>query len=276
MSGGTERVSAERMSMEPAARLARCLTCETKVKIAARRSVAACPRCGLALVSVAGMDVLPPLVVPRWERDACWRALLRERGISRADSGTSRGAHLALVPFWREAGSARDGTPRAGVVLSGADLQSAGLPLLTTSQRRLRGADVEARSRSGDAMGRLEGDGSAMEAAVMDVTLRPGVKMSRRGTDDGTGWKLFYYPFWSFRYLAGGVQHFHMVDAVTGRPLGPARRSRHLMISVATGLSMLAIFLILRPSIGAFASVVAWAGSIAALRIATWADRRPG
>jgi hypothetical protein len=38
---------------------------------------------------------------------------------------------------------------------------------------------------------------------------------------------------------------------------------------------MLAIFLLLRPSLGAFAAVVAWGGSIAALRIATWADRRP-
>ena len=261
--------------MEPSARLARCLACETKVKIPARHSMTACPRCGLALASVAGMEFLPPLVVPRHPKEACWKSLLRERGlVAREASVTPRGATLVLAPFWRQSSGARDGASRPAVVLSGADLQSSGLPLLTARQQRIRGADVETRSRSGDAMGRLEGD--AIDATVMDVTLRPGVAMSRRGTDTGAGWKLFYYPFWSFRYLADGVQHFHMVDAVTGRPVGPARRPRHMMIALSTGLTMLAIFLILRPEMGAFASVVAWGGSLAALRIATWADCRPG
>ena len=270
MSGGTEG-----MGMEPAARPGKCLACDAKIKRAARAAVAACSRCGRALVSVAGMDVMPPLVVPLAAREACWKTLLLERGAtSREDEVTQRGALLTLVPFWRQGGSA-DSASRSGVVLAGADLQSAGLPLLTTSQQHIRGAEIEPRSRSGETMGRLEGDGSAMEATVMDVTLRPGITMSRRGTDDGTGWKLFYYPFWSFRYLEGGVQHFHMVDAVTGRPVGPARRPRHLMISIAAGLTMLAVFLLLRNSIGAFASVLAWGSSLVALRIATRADRRP-
>lgn len=261
--------------MEPDARMARCLACETKLKIPAGRSMAPCPRCGLALARVAGMEFLPPLVVPRHPKEACWKMLLRERGLlEREGSVTQRGATLVLAPFWRESTGAPDGATRPAVVLSGADLQSSGLPLLTTSQQRIRGSEVETRSRSGDAMGRLEGE--PVEATVMDVTLRPGVAMSRRGTDTGAGWKLFYYPFWSFRYLADGVQHFHMVDAVTGVPVGPARRPRHMMIALSAGLTMLATFLILRPEMGAFASVVAWAGSIAAFRIATWADRRPG
>jgi len=243
-------------------RLTQCLGCNGKIKVAAARFVA-CPLCGLTLVGAGADSGLPPLVAPRGGQDRCWEALARERRLPDREGATQvREARLLLVPFWLLDDASRRSVSRPGVVVSAADLTPVGLPPLAAGRARVAGLGVEPASRTGDAMGRLE-DPSALDAAVVAATLPP----DGAAAAAGARWRLVYYPVWSFHYVVYNKEHYHVVDAVTAQPVGPARRVRSRVAVWAAMIGLLGVFLALQPLVGAAAAVPAWGVSLAAFRL---------
>lgn len=260
-------------------RLSRCLACGGKVKVAAESRVSNCPLCGLTLLAVPGFAELAPLVVPRVGKERAWEALVREQALPAGENQTvSREEHLLLVPFWRLVDEAKRSVARTGRVASGAELLSCGLPSMRKTDDTVRGLDVKTRSRTGDAMGRLE-DGSALpDCVILDVTAGPPgmtpAEALATDTSQEKGWRLFYYPVWSFRYAVFSKENFHVVDATNGCPVGPARRVRWPAVALASAVSMLAFFLAGLVWLGPFAAAPAWAGSVVVMRAAMLAQRK--
>lgn len=269
------------MTSTDATRLVRCWHCGGKLKPPPGRRVVGCPMCALTLVNSAGTDRLPPLVVPRFSREACWQALEKEQRLPRTGGATEvREARLLLAPFWRFENEQSKNLSRPGTVVSGADLLSIGLPGLTRSTPRLFGLDVEARTRVGDAMGRLTDDASDIEAEIVDVGLGPdGVSLAEAldaSGDTVADWRLFYYPLWSFRYVVYSKEQFHVVDATNARPVGHALRPRWLPVAGWSVGAMLVVFLALQPLAGALAALPAWLAGMATLRASLVRQRRTG
>ncbi len=263
------------------ARLGRCLKCDEKVKVKPDRRATGCSGCGLTLVNAPGVEGLAPMVIPRVTREAAWEALLAERGLAGRPGGvTLRSARLLLVPFWRWCDASMQSVSRRGLVVSAADLLSAGLPSITRRRRRLAGLEVESLSRVGDAMGRLTPDEeAALDAEIVDVTEGPDgadpAETLAAGLRDGVGWSLLYYPIWSFRYLADGVQCLHTVDAATGHPVGTARRVRGGVPAMTIAAMVLSAFLAGRPVIGATAALPAFLIGVIAWFVAVRMLKRP-
>ena len=86
-------------------------------------------------------------------------------------------------------------------------------------------------------------------------------------------WQLVYHPVWSFHYVVYNKEHYHVVDATTAQPIGPARRLRRGIVVIATMAPMLAIFLALEPFVGAAAALPAWLASLAAMRLTLRSQR---
>lgn len=257
-------------------RLARCGACRGKIKVASDNGIVACPLCGLTLLNTVELAGLPPIVAPRADGEACWRAMVRERRLPEETGATElRASRLLLVPFWRLVDESKRSAARAGLVVSGADLSAVGLPCLSERRTRIRGLDVEPHTRVGDAMGRLDAAGG-VDADVVDVTIGPPHQPPRKALDalareagepGGPWWQLVYYPIWSFHYVVYNKEQFHVADATTAAAIGPARRMRWGAVALASIGPMFGVFLALAPFVGAAAALPAWLLGLAAMRL---------
>jgi len=256
-------------------RLARCLACGAKLKIEEQPgslATPACPMCGLTLVGPASLSDLAPVAVPRATLEACWASLAKERRLPLQGGATElREARLLLVPFWKRDDPTGGGGSGAGLVVSGADLLPIGLPPLTARRQNVRGLGVRTGTRTGDAMGRLPG-GASLDAIAVDATLGPDALTPQEAIEAGRAgsgapaWRLVYYPVWAMCYVLFNKEHHHVVDAVTGRPVGPARRVRWSIVSALWAAAMLALFLSGLPWLGWLAALPAWAVSVAVMK----------
>lgn len=253
-------------------RLARCMACRGRIKVDTVRGWMSCPLCGLTLIDVPGVDDLPPAVVPRAGGDACWKALADEQRLpAHAGAAQMRESRLLLVPYWRFRENPTMSHADGGLLVSGCDLLPIGLPPMTRGRQEVRGLQVRQRTASGDAMGRLENAAAGPEADVIDVTLGPDLMTPKEAVESwsagpaGHGWQLVYHPLWSFRYTVHEKEQFHLVDATTASPIGPARRGRPGAVAAASAATMLLIFLAAVPLLGAAAALPAWLGSTAAM-----------
>jgi len=258
----------------------RCLACGGKAKPAAGARAVNCPGCGLTLVVAPGRESLAPMVAPRFGREAAFGALSALRRLpDRAGATEIRQARLLLVPFWRHVDEASRSIERRGLVVSAADLLPIGLPSLTPETPSVRGLEVERHTRAGDMMGRLAEEHLDIDAAVVSVTRAPdggpaSMAVPGRESPDGAGWKLVYHPVWAFHYIVYNKEHFHVVDAVSGEPVGPARDVNGAAVGAAAAAAMLLLFAAGLPWLGAASALPAWAGGWAASRIAMRAGRR--
>lgn len=267
--------------IESTERLARCLACGGKIKLDAGQATANCPICGLTVLSLRGIGNLPPVVIPRRGREDCWEALTLGLRLPRAEEATRiREARLLLLPFWRWTEESTRSLSRRGIVLSAADLTPAGVPCLTRDDQSARGLAVEAFTRAGDLMGRLEADPGRIEAEAVDPMIPPDGMILEQvlgAVPEGIrapGWRLIYYPIWSFRYAVWDKEWMHAVDAVTGRPCGGARRVRWgVVAAIASGGTAL-VFLAALPLLGAAAVLPAWLAGAVAMRAAILRQRR--
>ncbi len=257
----------------------RCLMCGTAVKPSAGARLVNCPSCGLTLVVMPGREDLAPMVAPRLGRDACFAALATERRLPEAEGATVvRQARLLLVPFWRHVDESKRSVARRGTVVSAADLLPVGLPTQTASHPSVRGLVVEEHTRTGDLMGRLPDDQLAIEAHAVSVTRAPGGGPASDappspGDPDGAGWRLVYHPVWAFHYVVYDKEHLHVVDAVSGLPIGPAHRPRLGRVGVATGAAMLVLFAAGLPWLAGWAALPAWLGGLVVSRAVMRAER---
>lgn len=260
-------------------RLGRCLGCRGKIKVASDRAFVGCPLCGLTLVNTPGIADLPAVVAPKAGQRACWEALVRQLDLPSREGATEvRASRLLLAPFWRHVDEAKRSVSRAAMVVSAADLSPVGLPRLTPERQRISGLEVEKRTRTGDAMGRIPDEGQELAgASVVQAMLGPGgpgaPAIPASVADSPTWWQLVYYPVWSFHYVVYNKEHFHVVDAVSGQPIGPARPLRIGVIASAAAGSLLAGFLLLEPVAGFAAALPALAISLAATRLAMQSQR---
>jgi len=258
-------------------RLVRCGACNGKIKVTMDRVAVPCPLCGLTLLGTEHRPVLSPVVVPRAQQEICWRALVDERRLPGEPGATViRAARLLLVPFWRLVDESRRSITRPGEVVSAADLSPVGLPCLTSKRRSIPGLDVEPRTRVGDAMGRLEGGSTALRADVVNVMIGPeggpaGPALDALESDSNAAarrrWQLVYYPVWSFHYVLYNKEQYHIVDAITARPVGPARRVRWGMVVLGAIAPMLGVFVALAPVAGAAAALPAWLAGLVTMRL---------
>ncbi|HZI95154.1 MAG TPA: hypothetical protein VFE84_12980, partial [Patescibacteria group bacterium] len=220
---------------------------------------------------------------PRAQQDLCWQALVTERRLPTEPGATQiRRARLLLVPFWRLVDESRRSLTRPGEVVSAADLSPVGLPCLNSRRRRIPGLDVEPRTRVGDAMGRLEGDPAALQAEVVDVMIGPDggsprAALDKLASESGAAarpwWQLVYYPVWSFHYILFNKEQYHIVDAVTARPVGPARRVRWALVVLGAIAPMLGVFVALAPIAGAAAALPAWLAGLVTMRLVLRSQR---
>jgi hypothetical protein len=265
-------------------RLAWCGACNGKIKVTMDRLAVSCPLCGLTLLGSERDPVLSPVVVPRARQEICWRALVDERRLPMEPGATViRSARLLLVPFWRLVDESRRSITRPGEVVSAADLSPVGLPCLTTKRRSIPGLDVEPRTRVGDAMGRLEAGSAPLQADVVNVMIGPEGGPARAaidalGSDSNAAaqrrWQLVYYPVWSFHYVVYDKEQYHIVDAITTRPVGPARRVRWGRVVLGAFASMLGVFAALAPVAGASAALPAWLAGLVTMRLMIRHQRR--
>ena len=256
---------------ESARRILRCLACNGKIPIETEGAMANCPVCGLAVVTAPGMTGFHPMAVPRTDQNTCWAALVKERELPVAPRATElRSARLLLVPYWRHVDEAKRSVERKGLVLSAANLTPIGLPSMTRDRQDAKGLTVEAITRTGDGMGRLAAGAAPPVATVVDVMFGPeGGQFPGAGAD----WRLVYYPVWSFHYAVYSKEHFHMVDAITATPIGPARRLSWPMIVAMPLVLMLLLYTAGAPFIGSAAAAPAWLAALAAMRLTIRSQR---
>ncbi len=183
-------------------------------------------------------------------QQAAWDALAGERRWpARPGAVELRSARLLLVPFWRHhlgagrvgagrVGAGRGGAGGAAGVVSAADLLPIGLPPLGAQRTSLSGFAA----RFGYAAAAPDGSVS------VDSTLPP---------PDGS-WTPERHPMWAFHYVQHNKERFHVVDAVTGRAIGPARRFRPLPVAAAGAIAFAALFLTAWPLLRAAAVLPAW------------------
>jgi len=257
-------------------RSGRCLACGAGAKPGDAQAVN-CPRCGLTLLRVPGTSSFAPAVIPAVSREDAWRALARMRRLE-AVAGVAeiRSARILMVPFWRQVDEGVRSVSRPGVVLSAAELLPVGLPGLSPSRQQVAGLDVERRTRTGDALGRLEENPGRVDAGVVAVVRGPGglsglEALEAAAAPSAGGWTLYYYPVWSFHYVFYSKEYFHVVDATTGRPVGPAREVSWPLVAWTAAASQAGAFLAALPLIGAAAALPAWLVSLGVMR---WLLRR--
>jgi hypothetical protein len=257
-------------TVEGIRRLAICLACGNKIKVEAGPRTVNCAICGLTLANATGLDRLAPIVVPRAGEQACWKALAQELRLPDRDGAVAlRESRLLMVPYWRWAGDAAGGAGRGGSVISGAELAPIGLPSLTRERGKVRGLGVEEASRTGDAMGRLADGAAGIEAIFVDPFFGPdgaSAESALAASPATPGWRLIYHPAWSFRYAVFSKEHYHVVDGVTAKPIGPARRVRWPVVSALPVAATLVCFLAGAPWLGAAAALPAWIAGTGLMR----------
>lgn len=267
------------------ARLGRCLACGAKLKLDAEREgalpVAGCPGCGLSLVSVDQCDGFPPFVAPAIGREEAWKALAMERRFPIADGpARAREARLLLAPFWLRRAIQAGPQGRGGALRSAADMRPIGLPPISVAGAPPIGLDVAARTRTGDRMGRLPDGVEALGGVAIQVTIDPegGDPAASLGTltrdPAAAAWGLVYYPVWAFHYTLFEKEHYHVVDAVSGTAVGPARDVRWPAVAALSTAALVAVGIAIDPLAGAFAAVPAWVAGLGVMRASIRRYRR--
>ena len=199
-----------------------------------------CPDCGTCLLDLTGKGLgFQPFVPPRVGREGAWSRL--QAALVDAPSAASISSRLLYVPFHERAADPRS----AGIVLDAraalapaADLLPAGLPTL----RSPRGDDVRGlaiaatahRGRLADPKGSLD---LIREGEAVDVMIPP---------PEGT--HLLYYPLWFLTYRVDHKERCAVVDAATGRPIGPSappRRWNAALLASAAGFATFAVVLLI-------------------------------
>lgn len=266
---------------------ATCGSCGKPIQADTSARAIFCRDCGCCLLTTnAGVAATPgtvgapslhPFVPPRVEESAAWERLKEAMPPHAAQRAQLTAARLLFVPFheWApDLSVTRIAKDARAVLAPAADLTPAGLrppaSPMGDDLRGLRLADHAHAARLADPSQALAlvARGEIVDA-MFPVPGRPPSGAARDATA-----RILYYPFWSLTYRVDWKENRGVVDAATGRPVGPSSKpSRWAPSIVACGVGLtvfLALFAMLKPLqwpvVGALtAAAGAWGASTLAL-----------
>lgn len=221
-----------------------CATCGEKVPVHPAIPATFCMECGCCVLNLDDGGALPPLVMPQILEEGAWRAIPAvEHG---GDRIRPREARLVFVPFheWEpDTGRRRLVRDARGPLSPAADLLPAGL----RPPRSPRGDDVRGLSLAGTAhRGRLADPRTALDlirrGETVDVMLPP-AHPAPAGAAGGSRPRVLYYPFWLLTFAVDHVERAGVVDATSGRPVGPSLPPRRWRPALEAALGGGAAFL---------------------------------
>lgn len=220
-----------------------CASCDHPVAIHQKIPATFCMECGTCVLNLDDGGPLRPLVMPQHFEEGAWEALVRE--IPDGKRAERRLARLVFVPWheWKaDTGRRRLIRDARAPLAPAADLLPAGLrPAASPLADDVRGLAVAETAHKG----RLADPRHALDlirrGEVVDVMIPP-AHPAPSGAAGGSLPRPLYYPFWLFTYAVDHKERVGVVDAHTGRPVGPSRAPSRWAPALRAGITGAVVF----------------------------------